>query len=114
MIYFIQNGDRAGHIKIGHVNAIGLKTRRRALQIGSPYVLKIIGVMAGWRKTENYLHSIYRAHKAQGEWFEPIPELLSYIERHASQRVTPELIALDIAQCRLEGKQPRPYTAPIR
>lgn len=80
-VYFIQ-AVSGGPIKIG----VGVDPARRlmALQPGNPERLRIIGVIrdAG-REQERNLHFKFRASRMHGEWFEPSPELLAFIESTA-------------------------------
>jgi len=68
-------------IKIGY--SCDVASRTRDLAVGSPYPTVIIGKWATSRydREEQRLHSQFAAHKLQGEWFQPAPEILDLINR---------------------------------
>jgi hypothetical protein len=74
-VYFIQAGD--GPIKIGV--ATNPKRRLAVLQTANPHPLKLLATKAGgaWREIE--YHSRFAAHRLQGEWFSPHPDILAEI-----------------------------------
>lgn len=83
-VYFIQAAT-LGLIKIG---SAWLPTDRlNTLQIGSPDVLRLLGVIrcpGEARGDEKALHRKFAAHRSHGEWFRPAPELMAYIEAETS------------------------------
>jgi hypothetical protein len=81
LIYFIRQ-DQTGAIKIGSTN--NLEKRVQALQTGSPYLLKPIGYITGTAKLEQKLHKQFQEFQLQGEWFQPHPRLLDFIEQKAT------------------------------
>jgi hypothetical protein len=76
-VYFIQAGD-GGPIKIG----IARSPERRLieLQVGNHAKLRILALTPGGWGEERALHDKFAALRLNGEWFDPAPELLSYIE----------------------------------
>jgi pyridoxal biosynthesis lyase PdxS len=81
-VYFIRVGDD-GPIKIGRTNGNPL-ARLAALQISSPFELRIIATIApAGVMIENGLHRLFSHLHIRGEWFSPEPELLEYIATNA-------------------------------
>lgn len=78
MIYFIQ-AEGVGHIKIGFTEAEDAAARLVSLQIGSPVLLKLLGVIPGTMEDEKNLHRRFAAHRVTGEWFKPAPDLLALV-----------------------------------
>lgn len=76
-IYFIQQVDYNGYIKIG-VSKHPEK-RLHELKVGNPDLLYLIGYCRGNRQDEQKLHSLFSANKISGEWFEPCLPLLAMI-----------------------------------
>lgn len=86
MVYFVQCGD-GGPIKIGYVTGNCLEQvekRIYVLQVGSPYPLKLLLVMAGAVCKERSLQKQFAHLHIRGEWFKPEPALLAYIQEQAS------------------------------
>jgi hypothetical protein len=82
-IYFIQ-AEQGGLIKIGY--AADVCRRFRGVQAMSPVPLKILGVIPLGNTTyEKHLHRQLRPIRVHGEWFEPTPELLDFIEKYAEK-----------------------------
>lgn len=77
-IYFIQLGVK-GPIKIGIIT--NLKRRFSNIQIYNPYKLKILAVTKGDKQMERMIHKKFDIYKIRGEWFEPAPRLLNYIDK---------------------------------
>lgn len=76
-VYFAQAGDK-GLIKIGYsTNHID---RIKTLTTGVPEQINIIAVMRGTQKKEKQLHKQFGHLRRRGEWFEPAPELLRFID----------------------------------
>lgn len=73
-VYFIQAGDD-GPVKIGCTQ--NLKERYAELANGSPLPLTVIGVIPGYRPTEQHLHKLFAADRLHGEWFRPTAALLA-------------------------------------
>ena len=67
VIYFIQEGDRTGAIKIGLSTNDRLLRRLDQLQSGNSSRLRIIGVEIGSQEYETKLHYIFREHRVRGE-----------------------------------------------
>lgn len=86
MIYFIQCGK--GPIKIGYSADInGVNTRLEDMQTGSPYPLKLAGVIHGDYKLEKRMHEIFHESHLRGEWFLPSEMLVDFINRHAYEKL---------------------------
>jgi hypothetical protein len=84
-IYFIQAGE-AGPIKIGIAKNVA--ARRTAHQTSNHEQLHVRADIPGTIVTEAYLHHFYAREHRRGEWFDPSPRLLAFIEqiggRHGS------------------------------
>jgi hypothetical protein len=82
-VYFVQ-AQALGLIKIGV--AVDPKIRLGDLQCGSPDALAMLGVI--WSEDaqglEGSLHRRFRDHRRHGEWFAPVPALISYILENAA------------------------------
>ena len=83
-VYFIQNGV-GGPIKIGVTN--NPLNRLRALQTGSPWPYILLGVVSDQsglpssaRYYEQWLHKKFARFRLDGEWFDPVPEVLAFIK----------------------------------
>lgn len=79
-VYFIQHGTD-GPIKIGC--ALNVRSRVRALQEWNPVPLRLLGYCHGHLNHERALHKRFAEHRVRGEWFRPVPELLTYIKEYA-------------------------------
>jgi predicted DNA-binding transcriptional regulator AlpA len=76
-IYFAQSGKN-GPIKIGVSDH---PTKRIAeLNTGSSDPIKILGMRKGSHQDEVFFHKLFKDYHLNGEWFEPVPELLAYID----------------------------------
>ena len=83
LVYFVQFGD-AGPIKIGKSDTDSFPGRFGSLRGGSPVPLRCLGiVMYSDGFTESRLHLKFDRFRIQGEWFDPAPELLIFIETNA-------------------------------
>lgn len=77
MVYFVQeSGTNA--IKIGTTRNV--KQRISELMLNVPYLLSVLTVIEGNHEVEHALHARFAKHRIRGEWFRPVPELLTYIE----------------------------------
>lgn len=74
MIYFIGHTD---YIKIGYTNDIS--SRLKALQVGSPIELKMIGLIDGDMEYELFIHNKFNHLKIRGEWFKYTKEIENFI-----------------------------------
>jgi hypothetical protein len=77
-IYFIQC-LATKKIKIGY--ARDPWARLTCIQTGCPTPLLLLGMMPGNRFVERDLHAKFAGHLYRGEWFDPAPEIIEYIER---------------------------------
>lgn len=80
LVYFIQ-GIGGGPIKIGVAESPAL--RLRAMQPHSPVHLQILLEFPGGFTLERELHKTFASSRLHGEWFDPTPQLLSYIDRRS-------------------------------
>lgn len=79
-LYFIQ-GAEGGLIKIGWATVP--ETRMAHLQAHSPVRLALLHTEPGNGKEEAALHKQFAAARSHGEWFRPVPALMTEIEaRH--------------------------------
>lgn len=84
LIYFIKD-TRGGEVMIGVVTKGRMEKRIKALQLGNPAELKLLGVI----KTRNAnaiareLRATYAGSHVRGPWFDPAPDLLKFIRSHA-------------------------------
>lgn len=81
-IYFIQS-IHGGPIKIGLTNEI--KTRLHSIQTMSPVKLKVIATIEGDYLTEKALHQIFSKYRLYGEWFDPCPEIMEFINNRRGE-----------------------------
>jgi len=77
-VYFIESDN--GMVKIG--SSVDPETRLRALQTGSPCVLRLLFVEPGGSARERELHARFDACRRHGEWFEPDEALKEYMNAH--------------------------------
>lgn len=75
LTYFIQAVE-GGPIKIGQ--SANPMRRRTNLQIGYPSVLRILAVT---REAESLIHERFNSLRLRGEWFQPHPELVAFIDQ---------------------------------
>jgi hypothetical protein len=81
MIYFVQE-SASGNIKIGQTaNSKSLRGRLISLRTGNSSTLRLLGTIA--EASEPELHDKFAAAHVRGEWFEPCPELIAFIQTHA-------------------------------
>lgn len=67
-VYFIQ-GSCGGAIKIGYSK--DPEERLKTLQTGYPDILKILLLVPGSERTEQYFHNKFAEYRLNGEWFRP-------------------------------------------
>lgn len=80
-VYFIRSGEH-GLIKIGR--ALDVEARLRSLQTGSGEVLRLLLAIPPGGPREDELHARFAEHRRHGEWFDPAPELLAFIEESST------------------------------
>lgn len=85
-IYFVRCGERA---KIGF--ATDVRARLIELQVGSAEILELLGTLPGSREIEGFVHWLFRADHAHGEWFALSSDLQAFIECHATKWDGPAL-----------------------
>lgn len=76
VVYFIRASN--GRIKIGVTD--DLKARFSALRSSSPCELEILVSVEGDELTEREMHERFKASRSHGEWFDPSPDLIAYID----------------------------------
>jgi hypothetical protein len=76
VVYFVQTAG-GGLIKIGFTT--NLEARVRDLQTSSPVALCVLATLSGGESLEAELHERFASYRKHGEWFEPAPELLSFV-----------------------------------
>lgn len=80
LIYFVQV-DGGGPIKIGYTT--NLRTRLSDLQCANHCRLVLLGILPGSLGDEAALHRRFAAALIHREWFQPVPELMSFITAEA-------------------------------
>lgn len=79
-VYFIQS-EIGGPIKIGVSG--NPQERMDSLQMYYPFKLLVIAtIKEGGYKKESELHKRFAKYRLHGEWFDPVPELLDYINKN--------------------------------
>lgn len=79
MIYFLQQSEGSCRIKIGYTGDETPLNRLAGLQTGNPYPLRVICTFPGTQTTEGELHDRFAFARRQGEWFDPVPEILLFM-----------------------------------
>jgi len=92
--YFVQ-AENGGPIKIG-ITSTNPSQRLAGLQTGSPLLLQFVGLING--DCEKKLHDQFRSARLHGEWFEPVPELIEFIQKHGNA----ELLRHDVQEKQIE------------
>lgn len=77
VVYFVRAGVN-GRIKIGTTSSIA--RRIEGLNSHNPEPVELLATVRGDRRLEQALHEKFAAYRLHHEWFEPAPELLTYIE----------------------------------
>jgi hypothetical protein len=77
MIYFVKPIGHDGPIKIGHAKYWDV--RGPNLQTWSPLPLECLALVDGDVTTEKRFHALFQDCRSHGEWFHPVPRLLSAI-----------------------------------
>lgn len=76
-IYFIQS--ESGPVKIGFATKSAV-ARMSELQVGSYEELNLLKWILGTKEEESALQERFSEARIRGEWYRPVPELMSYIE----------------------------------
>jgi hypothetical protein len=84
VIYFIQCRV-TGLVKIGWTGR-ALSFRLKALLLGSPTPLDLVGCIRGTLTDERSIHWRFKADRAHGEWFRPSASLDQLIEENGLAR----------------------------
>jgi hypothetical protein len=81
-VYFI-SADELPFIKVGYAGSP--LSRVRDLQVGNPYLLKIVAAFMGNVEDEDALHALLARYRGLGEWFRKAPPVLALIESLQAQ-----------------------------
>lgn len=73
-LYLMQAGS--GPVKIGRANDV--EARRRALQPGSAFPIRVLAVLPERGYLERELHHRFFWCRLEGEWFEPVESILAW------------------------------------
>lgn len=79
-VYFIQDVDRRGNIKIGFT-ARTVQKRIAEFATGSPVPLVVLREVRASRSFEAWLHERFAEERQSGEWFRPSARVLAFIEQ---------------------------------
>ena len=84
-VYFVSGAG--GAVKIGFTT---LEVRKRISQfaVGSPVALVVLATVEGTMRLEAEYHRRFAAHRLQGEWFSPHPDILAEIDRLTTPAAT--------------------------
>ena len=77
-IYFIQQGSD-GPVKIGMASDV--RKRLVALKHANPYKLHLLCSISTHRRMEQIIHRRFKNHRIRGEWFNPSPDIMSFINK---------------------------------
>lgn len=78
-IYFVK-ARQDGPIKIGWT--VDPQKRLAQLQTGSHVRLFILGTIEGSSAGESTLQKRWAQYRIRGEWFEPVPEIIEFVNIH--------------------------------
>lgn len=76
-LYLMQSGIN-GPVKVGVANDV--EARRRQLQTGNPFRVRVITVIPDAAQREFELHDLFGHFRLEGEWFEPIQEIFDWFK----------------------------------
>lgn len=101
-VYFFRD-DVCGLIKIGKCSDV--YARLSNFTGSSAHPISPLGVIASKRVGDDELaiHEMFAKERAHHEWFNPSPELLAFIEKHAS-RLEPRVERTKCKKCSYRGK----------
>lgn len=92
-VVYVLEDQQTKLLKIGHTEG-ELQTRIDTLQTGNPGQLVLLVAIPGTRSDESMLHRRFAELRVAGEWFEPAPALLAWVdavrglEKPAAKRVS--------------------------
>ena len=82
MIYFIQSLDM---IKVGYTTNIN--ERSKALMVGNPHGLIVIGTVKGIKEHETMIHNKLAKYRVSGEWFKNCEFVRRYINDLLNRKI---------------------------
>lgn len=94
-VYFIQAEN--GLIKIGCVRSATLEKRYRTIGLNSPVPIALLGVIFEDDQDRSY-HKQFAHLRHHGEWFNPGPDLISFIEQNAVEVTTEHKVCEAISE----------------
>lgn len=87
MSVYIIRQSHTGALKIGFSDE---PTRRlKGLQTASPYPLELVCLLNPHNYPERWIHAQLAPWQMEGEWFEPTPEVLAFVEGLQSRAIEP-------------------------
>lgn len=82
VVYFVQEVSVDGFIKIGYSSRF--EVRLNSIQVNNARELRTLLLLSGDRNTEREIQDQFFTARIRGDWFNPTPELLNFIEEHIS------------------------------
>lgn len=79
VVYFIQQDNNEGHIKIGFTQQ-DVNKRRLSLQSNCQSKLNVLCAIKGTDKLEKRLHKKFQKDRLYSEWFSPSKDILDFIK----------------------------------
>ena len=101
-VYFLQVGTD-GPIKIG-CTKFDIRRRVRAIQSGSPHILRWIGFYPGDRNEERQAHLLLKNSSLRGEWFYPTTEVVAFVKQKTPADFVPTQVETPLAAGRIRGR----------
>lgn len=77
LVYFIEQSDEDGSVKIG--SGVDPHKRLRSLQVGNRAPLVLLGSVFGGAPLERLVHLVFREERLRGEWFRASRRLLTTV-----------------------------------
>lgn len=78
-VYFVQEHDDAGPVKIGVSTVFGLASRLSTIRNGNPRDLHLRRAVVGGYELEHEFHERLAGFRLRGEWFDAHPEVLAML-----------------------------------
>jgi hypothetical protein len=79
-VYFVQEGDERGPVKIGFTSKEDVNQRMANMATGNSRHLRLLGKIRGGRIREKNLHRRFASQRIRGEWFSWSKELAAFIQ----------------------------------